>query len=800
MRPQLGGDALPPTVKPRSRKSSVDHPAAPSSNVPTTFVMKRVGDLEHTMAPHSATSTAKQQDNNFGVQSLADTLDAAFGPEGTAAGAETDTASKTRHQGAKSSRSESHSSSTDSVPPQDKSRTTSVRKLRRNFTNHDSITHFKLPVTSADIPSPLPTSAMGSTPRSASIVSLKLSDEESAMDDAVSQAVVSSGEEEEQMQTQQDTMSFPQLVMPEMQMPTRRPFTTKGKAMGKLRVMVAGETGVGKSSLVRSIVQVCEDIVHVDPLSPSQSYAQPRPPKSKSRTKKAEHAVTTRVTEIHASTKPYPYWWTDAEDSGVLRRRKSSIDTVLERNICFVDTPGYSQGSAEKDIGMVVDYVESMLYQTSSVTTLEDNDVLGVVSGSGGVLVDLVIYLLPPHTDIAKDIEYMQRLSYFTNVVPVIAKSDTLSAQQVVALKTSILARLQTTAVRPFFFGKAMDDALLAVQGLPVARTSSSGEPSEAAEYPFTTPTYPYAVSSTSGPDNDNMDASLLMSPDYVQPLLPSELAALVNQVFDPESIAWLRYSAAKKFLAWRRRTKLPGDSMMMQGLAQPRSPTTASVGLNGANMNSSVASSVFSATSPSGVLVPGSGSPFYPSNLQSPLLASSPSLANSDTLEPPGNFSLARYNNARQGEQGLSEIRIARWATDLQRSRRNERERFEELQNNDRARWLLERVGEEVSKGTIVASPRGPPRAEWAVVRHGDEKNSSKVSHRYAKAVGLDSRDPLGLCNFGDELRRQSFVLVKVLGGISVLGAVAVAVCRACGIETGLPHGGWWEWITGAE
>ena len=87
-------------------------------------------------------------------------------------------------------------------------------------------------------------------------------------------------------------------------------------------------------------------------------------------------------------------------------------------------------------------------------------------------------------TDIAKDIEYMQRLSYFTNVVPVIAKSDTLSAQEVVALKTSILARLQTTAVRPFFFGKAMDDALLAVQGLPVARTSSSGEPSEAAEYP----------------------------------------------------------------------------------------------------------------------------------------------------------------------------------------------------------------------------------------------------------------------------------------------------------------------------
>ncbi len=203
----------------------------------------------------------------------------------------------------------------------------------------------------------------------------------------------------------------------------------------------------------------------------------------------------------------------------------------------------------------------------------------------------MLVTNIPADRDITKDVEYMQRLSQFTNVVPVIAKADTLSAQEVVALKTSILARLQTTAVRPFFFGKAMDDALLAVQGLPVARTSASGAPSEAAEYPFTTPTYPYAVSSTSGPDHDNMDASLLMSPDYVQPLLPSELATLVNQVFDPDSIAWLRYSAAKKFLSWRRRTKLPEDSVIMHGLTQPRSPTTASVGLNGAKMNCKITS-----------------------------------------------------------------------------------------------------------------------------------------------------------------------------------------------------------------
>jgi hypothetical protein len=73
------------------------------------------------------------------------------------------------------------------------------------------------------------------------------------------------------------------------------------------------------------------------------------------------------------------------------------MDAVLERNICFVDTPGFTRGSTEKEeMERVVEYVESLLYQTSSVTTMEDSDVLGVVSGSGGIAIDVVLYLLPP--------------------------------------------------------------------------------------------------------------------------------------------------------------------------------------------------------------------------------------------------------------------------------------------------------------------------------------------------------------------------------------------------------------------
>ena len=164
--------------------------------------------------------------------------------------------------------------------------------------------------------------------------------------------------------------------------------------------------GIGKTSLIRSIVQSCEDIVHVDPLSPSQSLSQPPPRKPKSRRRQTEQGATMRLTEIHASTRPYPYWWTDVEETKVLRRRKSSVDTVLERNICFVDTPGYVEGNLdEEDINLVVDYLESLLHQTASVTNLDDGEMVGLISGSGGVLVDVVLYLLPPSESMLESLQ-----------------------------------------------------------------------------------------------------------------------------------------------------------------------------------------------------------------------------------------------------------------------------------------------------------------------------------------------------------------------------------------------------------
>jgi hypothetical protein len=245
MRPLPGGDALSSTAKPRSRKSSVDHPAAASSHAPTAFFLRSEEQMEQALASSSTTqAVGKQRDSTYGVKSLADTLEAAFGLESNTTSKRTGSSGSTKRPEKDASRSGSHSSAASAAKPSESFKLSPARRMKRNAPNHASST----PLTPLRIGahSPFPISDMSSTPSAISLQSLKLSDDESAMDESASQAIMSSGEEdgEEATTTQQGASGgFPQLVMPSIQMPSRRPFTTKGKAMGKLKIMVAGEAG-----------------------------------------------------------------------------------------------------------------------------------------------------------------------------------------------------------------------------------------------------------------------------------------------------------------------------------------------------------------------------------------------------------------------------------------------------------------------------------------------------------------------------------------------------------------------------
>lgn len=196
--------------------------------------------MEQSMQSSRTSDAAKRQrGSTYGVQSLADTLETAFGSELPTGDNSQSSASAHTVSNRLTARRPSHDSSRSARRDPGSSKLSPHRPSNKKTSNQSSL-HPCSPL-NTESRSPVAPSAMPSTPRSVSLQSLKLSDEEGGFDESGSQAITSSGEEEET--TLEESGSFPQLVMPSLQMPSRRPFTTKGKAMGKLKVLVAGQAG-----------------------------------------------------------------------------------------------------------------------------------------------------------------------------------------------------------------------------------------------------------------------------------------------------------------------------------------------------------------------------------------------------------------------------------------------------------------------------------------------------------------------------------------------------------------------------
>ncbi|CAK7273698.1 hypothetical protein SEPCBS57363_005784 [Sporothrix epigloea] len=591
-----------------------------------------------------------------------------------------------------------------------------------------------------------------------------------------------------------DSGSAPHLVMPSIKMLSRRPFTEEGKNMGRLKVLLAGESGkytshslfnttsslasdvkagLGKTSLIKAIVQSCQHIVHVDNIMPpslsSSGLSSIGPRRSseaftgsanvpnggqntirarrKSSRSTQPDTTTNHITEIYASTKPYPKWWSVLANEGGSRRRKSLGDNVLDRNICFVDTPGFTRSTSATDSIMpVIEYVEGFV-QKLCTSSLNDTDFVGLLSGDGGTAVDVVFYLLAENLQ-PTDIDFLRLLTSLTCVIPLLARADTLPTETDVAkTKDKISRRLHEADIQPFVFTA------------PDIFPDSANTQASSSAFPL-----PYAISSANGSDHDIMDASLLMSPDYVQPLVPTDLATLVEQVFCPEGISRLRHSTALKISQWRQSF-------------------------------SSVNSSNNEASGPQALYRPLD----FGSNEHSHLPVSLSGAAAARTgvrttpLGAPLSFALARITDHTQREEHLAQIRLSSWAAELQRKLDSERARYETLARNERAVWLTERLTECVRDGTLIAVP---PAAR-SLERQQQEQGLALAKVHKKKAKGAWSaaatsvssltlprpvfspEDPLGLLEVTAELRARGVVMLEVLGSLSVLGGMALWLIR---------------------
>ena len=207
----------------RSRKSSVAEASALSdrpSAAPTTFFLTRSPD--HPRASSNGSNASHHP--SIPVSTLQDLIDGS--PTRSK-----QTAPSREGQPRNTSRRRSTIKPTSTEPSQRDSTVDTSPKAQPSIIR--STTPSPLPSHSASLPS---------SPKSLSSRSAPKSDDQSISDDNASQAIASSDDEqEEQHAAVQD--SQPELIMPSIKMPSRRPFTSNGKRIGRFKILVAGQKG-----------------------------------------------------------------------------------------------------------------------------------------------------------------------------------------------------------------------------------------------------------------------------------------------------------------------------------------------------------------------------------------------------------------------------------------------------------------------------------------------------------------------------------------------------------------------------
>jgi hypothetical protein len=251
MRPPVGLE----TYSSRPRRSSfVEHTNPGPSSGPTTFFLRTEEDLEKSIVGTSE----GDRDSIVGTRSSHDTLGTAIEkrPSSLLSNDDAkDSSSRTKQKVETSLLSEitidkkeqERNKVNEHNPGREQASNESIERPQSSspkYTRKLSHSTISQPITPIRFESPLPHSSVLSTPRSSSMKSFRLSDEESQLDDTTSQAVTSSEDEYEKGPEEVEGASdFLELVMPRIQMPRRRPFTSNGKALGRLKILIAGRAG-----------------------------------------------------------------------------------------------------------------------------------------------------------------------------------------------------------------------------------------------------------------------------------------------------------------------------------------------------------------------------------------------------------------------------------------------------------------------------------------------------------------------------------------------------------------------------
>ncbi|KAJ1536821.1 hypothetical protein HK096_007545, partial [Nowakowskiella sp. JEL0078] len=194
--------------------------------------------------------------------------------------------------------------------------------------------------------------------------------------------------------------------------------------IGNLKILVAGDCGIGKTSVIERFLKINETV------------------------KISSEVTNESLIEIQAST-----IWDE-----ILTEGENPM------NLKFVDTPGIgSHLNALETIQPVVQYHAKQFQETDKIFSYDTNPshfdkVTKFLSGNNGAHnhVDIVLYGIL-HRIKPVDIEYMRQLSQYAALVPVILKCDTLSSTDIFKIKLNILDELATNNIQMYTFGLTLE-------------------------------------------------------------------------------------------------------------------------------------------------------------------------------------------------------------------------------------------------------------------------------------------------------------------------------------------------------
>lgn len=238
------------------RKYPLDHPSPSllphTSATPTTFYLSRNMDASESEDSFPRDGQNDVEDSMYGVHSISDTLP------------QSELYATSSHAFLDDTVSGDNDNFQPGSPPRSSDDPESTQpSLKRRSTLKPS----ELDVRYSPIPSPIPPAisdtasrpltplnpddapSLPSSPKSISNYSLRQIDDISIADDINNQAIGPADEDEGHYPSPRlGPNGASQLIMPSIKMPSRRPFTDRGKAMGRFKLLIAGASGKNLTS------------------------------------------------------------------------------------------------------------------------------------------------------------------------------------------------------------------------------------------------------------------------------------------------------------------------------------------------------------------------------------------------------------------------------------------------------------------------------------------------------------------------------------------------------------------------